>query len=185
MNRRNQTLLGGVIGGRGIGVTLASSRAAPATEVGELKVTIHEWSVPTKGAPPHDPAVGPDGALWFTEQMANKLGRLDPTTGAVKMWVSPAGHDSGPYGIAISTDRMVWYSESGVKPNTIIQFNPKTGNFARAIIPPVGAWCATWRQRPTGGCILLVAAWAKLVSWNAPAEYPFPAALSFVPWRMR
>ena len=31
--------------------------------VGELKVTIKEWDVPTKGAHPHDPAVGGDGAL--------------------------------------------------------------------------------------------------------------------------
>lgn len=29
----------------------------------QLKVTIHEWDVPTKGAHPHDPAVGADGAL--------------------------------------------------------------------------------------------------------------------------
>jgi len=33
---------------------------------------------------------------------------------------------------------MVWYSESGVKPNTIIQFDPKTEQFARAIIPSGG-----------------------------------------------
>ena len=50
-------------------------------DVSALNVTIQEWTVPTKGAHPHDPAVGPDGALWFTEQMVNKLGRLDPKTG--------------------------------------------------------------------------------------------------------
>jgi virginiamycin B lyase len=72
------------------------------------------------------------------------------------------GHDSGPYGIAITPDGMVWYSESGVKPNTIIQFDPKTDKFARATIPSVAAWCAIWRQRPTGGCILLAATWTKL-----------------------
>ena len=33
---------------------------------------------------------------------------------------------------------MVWYSESGVKPNTIVRFDPKTETFARAKIPSGG-----------------------------------------------
>jgi len=57
-----------------------SRGAAPGAEVSTLKVTIREWDVPTKGAhrmiPPLD-----DGALWFTEQLQNKLGRVDPKTG--------------------------------------------------------------------------------------------------------
>src|SRR5580765_8952572 len=57
---------------------------AAAAPVSELKVTIKEWDVPTKGAHPHDPAVAPDGSLWFTEQLQNKLGRLDPATGDFK-----------------------------------------------------------------------------------------------------
>src|SRR5258707_10869871 len=67
----------------GLGAVVASRGAAKA-EPAALKVTIREWTVPTKGAHPHDPAVGADGALWFTEQMANKLGRLDPVTGTFK-----------------------------------------------------------------------------------------------------
>jgi virginiamycin B lyase len=54
------------------------------------------------------------------------------------MWPSPAGAGSNPYGIVISPDGMVWYSESGVKPNTLIRFNPKTEEFARANIPSGG-----------------------------------------------
>ena len=33
---------------------------------------------------------------------------------------------------------MVWYSESGVAPNTMVRFNPKTEEFARAEIPSGG-----------------------------------------------
>ena len=40
----------------------------------------------------------PDGALWYTGQMANILGRLDPSTGAIKEYPlkTPA---SGPHGL--------------------------------------------------------------------------------------
>jgi virginiamycin B lyase len=79
-----------------------------------------------------------DDKIYFTDFKGGNLGLLDPTTGAVKMWPSPGGHDSGPYGIALTTDGMVWYSESGVKPNTIVQFDPKTNKFARATIPSGG-----------------------------------------------
>src|SRR3979490_1844002 len=73
MKSGKKMIFGVVILGLGLGIALASRGAAPGTDVGELKVTIREWDVPTKGAHPHDPAVGTDGALWFTETMRNKL----------------------------------------------------------------------------------------------------------------
>jgi virginiamycin B lyase len=66
------------------------------------------------------------------------------------MWPSPGGHESGPYGIAITPDGMVWYSESGVKPNTIIRFDPKTENFARAAIPSRGGVVRNMAATPDG-----------------------------------
>jgi streptogramin lyase len=41
-------------------------------------IMIREWDVATPHSRPHDPAVAPDGSLWYTGQMANKLGRFDP-----------------------------------------------------------------------------------------------------------
>src|SRR5207302_6119251 len=95
MRRRHLIILGGVI--LGLGLALASRGAAPASEVGELKVTIHEWDVPTKGAHPHDPSVRPDGALRFTEQRANKLGPLRPKSAGFKACPLKV-EDSGPAG---------------------------------------------------------------------------------------
>jgi len=45
---------------------------------------------------------------------------------------SPAteGSDSTPYEIAITPDVTVWYSESGVEPNTLVSFDPKTKKFS-------------------------------------------------------
>jgi virginiamycin B lyase len=91
-----------------------------------------------EGVRPRRMALAADDTVYFTDYEKGHLGRLDPATGAVKMWDSPGGAKSDPYGIAITPDGMVWYSESGVTPNTLIRFNPKTEEFARAEIPSGG-----------------------------------------------
>jgi len=65
------------------------------------------------------------------------IGRFDPKTGQFKEWLSPGGKDSRPYGIAAVGD-IVWYSESGVKPNTLVRFDPKTERFQTWAIPTGG-----------------------------------------------
>src|SRR5437867_7378007 len=100
-------------------------------------MAIVEYKLP-ESARPRRIAVDASDNVYFTDYESGNLGRLDPATGAVKMWPSPGGANSGPYGIAITPDGLVWYSESGVKPNTIIQFNPRTEQFARAAIPSGG-----------------------------------------------
>ncbi len=122
MTKRNQIILSVAI--LGLGLALASRGAPPANEVSELKVTIREWDVPTKGAHPHDPAVGADGALWFTEQMANKLGRLDPATGTFKEYPLKL-EDSGPHGLVADRDGNIWFT--GNFKGYIGKLDPKTG----------------------------------------------------------
>ena len=78
--------------------------------VNELDVKIQEWAVPTKGAHPHDPAVGADGALWFTEQMVNKIGRLDPKTGEFKEYPLATDKNSGPHGLVADKDGNIWFT---------------------------------------------------------------------------
>jgi virginiamycin B lyase len=106
-------------------------------KINPLTMEITEYTLP-EGVRPRRLMIAADDKVYFTDFKDGHLGWLDPSNGAVKMWASPGGKDSGPYGIAITPDGMVWYSESGVKPNTIIQFNPKTEKFARAIIPSGG-----------------------------------------------
>jgi streptogramin lyase len=50
----------------------------------------------------------------------------------------PVVPDSRPYGIASTRDGVVWYSEAGVKPNTLIAFDPKTKSFQSWPIPSGG-----------------------------------------------
>jgi virginiamycin B lyase len=96
-----------------------------------------EFALP-ETARPRRLAIASDDQVYFTDFKSGNLGRLNPATGAVKMWASPGGADSNPYGITITRDGNVWYSESGVKPNTIIKFDPSAEKFARANIPSGG-----------------------------------------------
>ena len=98
---------------------------------------ITEYPLPST-ARPRRMAIAADDTIYFSDFEAGNLGHLDPVTGAVRMWPSPGGPKSQPYGMVITPDGMVWYSESGVKPNTLIRFNPKTEQFARATIPSGG-----------------------------------------------
>ena len=88
------------------------------------KVSIKEWDVPTPNSRPHDPAVAPDGSLWYTGQRANKLGRLDPTTGQFKEYPLKTP-DSGPHGLVADRDGNIWFT--AISKAYVGKLNPKTG----------------------------------------------------------
>ncbi len=98
---------------------------------------IREYTLPA-GARPRRLAIAADGTVYYSDYARGNLARLDPATGKVEEWRSPGGPGARPYGIAITPDGMVWYSESGVQPNTIVRFDPRTHRFARAAIPSGG-----------------------------------------------
>jgi len=55
----------------------------------------------------------------------------------VTEWLSPSGPKSEPYGISAIND-IIWYSESGSTPNTIVRFDPKIEKFQSWAIPGGG-----------------------------------------------
>jgi virginiamycin B lyase len=91
---------------------------------GPAKVSIKEWQVPTPGSRPHDPLATEDGALWYTGQMNNVLGRLDPKTGHFKEYPLKTAH-SGPHGLVEDTHGNIWYT--GNTGALIGRLDPKTG----------------------------------------------------------
>jgi virginiamycin B lyase len=54
---------------------------------------VREYAAPA-GSHPHDVAPAPDGGVWYTEQAAGALGRLDPRTGRSRQ--VPLGAGSAP-----------------------------------------------------------------------------------------
>jgi len=101
-------------------------------------MSIHEYTLPEAGARPRRLALAQDGTIYFSDYAQGKLGHFDPATGKVEEWPSPGGPSSEPYGIAITADGMVWYAETGVTPNTVVRFDPKTKTFASENIPSGG-----------------------------------------------
>jgi virginiamycin B lyase len=100
-------------------------------------MTITEYRLP-KGARPRRIAITSDDMVWYTDYRRGYLGRLDPRNGKVEEWPSPGGAGSEPYGVAATPDGMIWYSESGVKPNTIVRFDPQIKKFATWSVPSGG-----------------------------------------------
>jgi len=96
---------------------IAQSASGAASSV---KVILKEWDVPTPNSHPHDPALAPDGALWYTGQESNTLGRLDPVTG--KVLKTP---DSGPHGLVADRAGNIWFTANFK--GCIWKLGPRTG----------------------------------------------------------
>jgi virginiamycin B lyase len=75
-----------------------------------------------------------DGMLWYGNDGLGTIGRLDTSTGATKEWPSPSGRMAGPYGLEVVND-IVWYNESGTRPDMLVRFDPKTEKFQSWPIP--------------------------------------------------
>jgi virginiamycin B lyase len=99
---------------------------------GPSKISIKAWNVPTPGSRPHDPLATSDGSLWYTGQMANVLGRLDPITGQFKEYPLKTAH-SGPHGLAEDKEGNIWYT--GNTGALIGRLDPKTGTVSEYPMP--------------------------------------------------
>lgn len=88
----------------------------------EAEITL--WDVPTRGSRPHDPLAARDGAIWWSGQLANKLGRLDPKTGAIREYALQTPH-TAPHGLTEDHDGNIWFT--GNFAGLIGKLDPKTG----------------------------------------------------------
>jgi hypothetical protein len=123
------------------------------------------------GSYPVDITSGPDGALWFTESTANKIGRIT-TTGTITEFAVPTA-DSSPGGIAAGSDGALWFTEqSGNKigrisvSGTITEYPSAGGPIS---ITP-GADGALWFTEYFGVKI------GRITTAGVITQYPVPTA---------
>jgi virginiamycin B lyase len=103
---------------------------------GPVEARIFLWDVPTIGSRPHDPAAAKDGAIWWSGQLSNKLGRIDPKTGAIREYSLMTPH-SGPHGLIEDKDGNIWFT--GNVASFIGKLDPKTGLVTEYKLPDPAA----------------------------------------------
>jgi len=73
---------------------------------------INEFPIPTPNSFPRHITPGPDGAVWFTEFNANKLGRIDEN-GVIVEYILP-NPNSGPGRVVTGGDGNLWFTENNL-----------------------------------------------------------------------
>jgi virginiamycin B lyase len=99
---------------------------------GPLQVTMQSFQVATPGSRPHDPLATRDGALWYTGQMVNVLGRVDPRTGQVREFPLRSAH-SGPHGLVEDRQGNIWYT--GNAGALVGRLDPRSGTVTEYRMP--------------------------------------------------
>jgi virginiamycin B lyase len=113
-----------------------------------------------------------DGTLWFTGQNGI-YGRLEPGTGAVRVWTAPRGR--GPYGITATPSGEVYYAS--LAGNHIARIDVETGE-AQVVEPPTPKQGARRVWSDSKGRI-----WVS--EWNAGQVAVYdPAAKSWRSWKL-
>ncbi len=139
--------------------------------------TITEFPIPTANSRPFgDITTGPDGALWFDENEANRIGRIT-TSGTITEFPLPTAN-SRPFGITAGPDGALWFTEyNGNKigritpAGTLTEFAiPTASSFPRGII--VGPDGALWFTEDFGNKI------GRITPAGAITEIPLPTANS-------
>ena len=112
---------------------------------GKAQVSFKEWVVPSLGSRPHDPLSTPDGAIWWTGQWANVLGRLDPKTGAMKEFPLKTPQ-SGPHGLVADKSGNIWYT--GNSKAHVGKLDPTTGAVTEYPMPDAVSPENFWPDTP-------------------------------------
>ena len=98
---------------------------------------ITEYALP-EGARPRRIAITPDDLIWYTDYARGLLACLDPVTKQVREFASPGGAKSWPLSMSVGQDGAIWFTESGVRPNTLVRFDLKTEKMRTWYMPSGG-----------------------------------------------
>ena len=114
------------------GGVLAESIAGRAGPVSPTGRTVVHYRVPRADLQIHDIAVGPDGTVWYANQLNSCIGSLDPGTGRFSEFpTSSAG--ANPHGIAVDSAGTVWYAAS--RHGRVGRIDPATGRSREFVLP--------------------------------------------------
>ncbi len=115
---------------------LTTAVAVPASAQTAQDPEMEEWTVPYERSRPRDPAVAPDGRVWFCGQAGAYIAVLDPETGEFTRY------DTGgvrPHNLIVDPEGMVWYAgnaaNDGAEARHIGRLDPATGEIEKFMMP--------------------------------------------------
>jgi streptogramin lyase len=114
------------------GNSFQSNASIAGVVVRDIRVAFKEWRVPTPGSHPHDPLATRDGAIWYTGQLANLLGRVDPKTGQFREYRLKTAN-SGPHGVVSDASGNIWFTASFK--GYVGKLDPVTGDIREFPLP--------------------------------------------------
>lgn len=161
------------------------SRASPVPS-SSSSVAIVEFTTPTSGSGPNAIAKGPDGALWFTESIGNRIGRIT-TSGEITEFVIPTPGRL-PIGIVAGPDGAIWFTENGANRIGRITISgavteyalPHDGNAGPGTII-VGPDGALWFTEQYGNRIGHITTAGQVTEWNVPTPNATPWGMTVGP----
>src|SRR5258708_33397947 len=105
---------------------------------GEATTEIYtEYDLPRKLAQPHDVILDAKGAIWYSAFGDQKLGRVDPASGAVKEYDIAVSKPEYPIGVlALRGDREGKLWLGNMYQAAIIKFDPASEQFQYFKPPP-------------------------------------------------
>ena len=113
---------------------------------------VREYPTPTPASRIRRLDVLKDDTIFYGDSRGY-LGRFDPKTGTFKEWPSPSGPAASPYALAVVND-IVWYNESGRRPDALVRFDPKTEKFQSWAIPSGVGIIRHMRATPDGNLVI-------------------------------
>jgi streptogramin lyase len=144
-----------------VGVTIGKGGPNIGGGIGRITTAgvVSEFPIPTPSGEPESIVAGPDGALWFTERDASKIGRIDLTPPPTTILSAPT---------SVTTDTPPTFTFSSSEPGTTFECRLNGGPFLPCSSPitlqPLAVGAHTFEVRAIG--------------WTGSAD-PTPAAAAF------
>jgi virginiamycin B lyase len=139
------------------GVLWVSCNGAPCLlKVDPATMAVSEVKLTLPGTTVRRLDIAEDGMIWYVNSGQGRLGRYNPKTGESKEWMSPSGPKSHPYAIVV-VNGIVWYNESGMRPDALVRFDPQNETFQSWAVPSGNVYAGIIRHmRPTRDGNLLI-----------------------------
>lgn len=124
----------------------------------------------TAGPVPYEQRLAPDGTVWMSELIGNRLVSLDPRTGAFATYDMPRPN-SGPRRFDIDAHGVLWIP--AYAGNALVRFDPRTKQFTEFPLPVADAVPYVARVHPRTGDIWIGTAAADAIFRFEPGPRRF------------